>query len=136
MENNITEEKALVELKKGYSNARETLNNEDKMEELLQRLEKKLKTIPKVGDKLSHIPVFVSLIKNYIKKEYTAVPIGSIVAIISALLYFVSPVDLILDVMPVIGYVDDAAVIAACLTLVESDIEEYLQWRDANGKTL
>ncbi len=57
------------------------MKDEDKVERLLQRLERKLESIPKIGDKLSHIPVFISLIKNYVKKEYTDVLIGTIVAV-------------------------------------------------------
>lgn len=124
------------ELKKGFCAAEEVLNNEDKMERFLQRLEKKLKTIPLAGDKLAAVPTMASLLRNYVKKEYTDIPIGSIIAITSALLYFVSPVDLIPDSIPFLGYFDDAAVVAACWKLVNSDIEEYEKWREETGKLL
>ncbi len=136
METTITHEEALKELEKGYEKAEVILQDEDKVERLLQRLEKKLQSIPKIGDKLSHIPVFASLVKSYVKKEYTEVPIGTIVAVISALVYFVSPVDLILDAIPGVGYIDDAAVVGACLLLVDSDITEYIKWRDTHGKKI
>ena len=51
---------------------------------------------------------------------------------ISALIYFVSPVDIISDFLPVVGYLDDAAVVAACIKLVKSDIDDYKQWRKIN----
>lgn len=51
---------------------------------------------------------------------------------ISALIYFVSPVDIIPDFLPVVGYLDDAAVVAACIKLVKSDIDDYKQWRKIN----
>ena len=78
----------------------------------------------------------MSLIRSYVKKEYTDIPIGSILAIISALIYFVSPIDIVPDFIPGVGYVDDALVIAACLKLVESDVQEYIKWRKANGKEI
>ena len=123
-------------LENGYGKAKEMLDHPDKIEKLLNKLEKKLKSVPNIGEKLSHIPVFVSLIRSYIKKEYTEIPLGTIIAVLSALIYFVSPVDIIPDVMPVIGFADDAAVIAACLKLVDTDIEEYIEWRDANSDGL
>ena len=123
------EEKSMKQLEQGYAEAKEILDSPDKMTEFLNRLEEKLKVIPKIGDKLSHIPVFVSLIRDYIKKEYL-VPMGTIIAVLSALIYFLSPVDLIIDSLPIIGLIDDAAVVAACLKLVNSDIEEYIEWRD------
>nr|WP_295215358.1 DUF1232 domain-containing protein [Ruminococcus sp.] len=78
----------------------------------------------------------VSLLKSYIEKEYTDLPLGTIIAITSALLYFVSPIDLVPDSIPVIGYFDDAAVVAACWKLVESDVKEYLKWREDNNKVV
>ena len=132
----LGEKEALIELEKGYDEAKEVLNNSDKMERFLQRLERKLKIIPLAGEKLAAVPVMSSLIKSYVKKEYTDVPIGTIVAVISALTYVISPIDLIPDSIPVLGYFDDAAVVAACWKLVESDIEEYTQWREKNNKVL
>ena len=43
-------------------------------------------------------------------------------ALLGALAYFVLPTDAIPDVLPVIGYTDDAAVLAAALKLVTSYI--------------
>lgn len=123
------EEKAKVELERGYSEAQKLLENEDKMEKFLQRLEKKLKEIPVAGEKLAEIPIMASLLRSYVKKEYTDFPVGSLLAVISALIYFVSPIDIVPDSIPVLGYFDDAAVVAACWKLVESDIEEYQIWR-------
>lgn len=68
--------------------------------------------------------------------EYQDAPIGTIIAILSALIYFVSPIDIVPDSIPIIGYFDDAAVVAACWGLVESDVEEYLKWRKENVKQI
>ena len=132
----FSEELAQKELEKGYKKAEETLNDVDKMERFLQRLEKKLKTIPVAGNKLADVPIMASLVRSYWKKEYTDIPIGSIISIISALLYFVSPIDIIPDSIPFLGYFDDATVIAVCWKLVESDVEEYQKWRKENGKLI
>ena len=108
---------------------------EDRIGETLQRLEEKLKSLPNVGEQLSHIAVFASLLNSYVKKEYTKIPIGTLTAIISAILYVISPIDIITDIIPGLGYLDDAAVVLACFCLVESDIQEYLAWREEQSKT-
>ncbi len=136
MKENISEQEALKELRRGYSEAEELLKDVDKLERFLQRLEKKLKTIPIAGNKLAVLPTMISLVRNYMKKEYTDIPIGTVIAIISALIYFVSPIDIVPDSIPVIGYFDDAAVVGACWKLVESDIDEYERWREENGKIM
>ena len=132
----ISAEDAKKRLESGYEQAEKLLNDRDKLDEFLQKLEKKLKIIPIAGNALSSLPIMISLIKSYIQKEYTEIPLGTIVAIISASIYFLSPIDLILDTIPGVGYIDDAAVVAACLALVESDIEEYKKWRETNNKNL
>lgn len=132
----INEEVARKELKKRYKKAEKILEDNQKMERFLQRLEKKLKCIPLAGETLSMVPVMISLIKSYIEKEYTEIPLGTIIAVISALIYVVSPIDIIPDSIPGAGYIDDAAVIAACLKLVGSDVEEYQEWRKKNNKIL
>ena len=52
------------------------------------------------------------------------------------MIYFVSPIDFILDSIPGIGYLDDVAVVAVCWNLVSSDIEEYTKWREENGMVM
>jgi len=133
----ISEIDAKKELEKGYGKAKELLNNDEKMEEFLQKLEKKLNVIPVAGGVLSQVPVMVSLIRNYWKKEYNEIPLGTIIAIISALIYVLNPFDLVPDTLPGgLGHVDDAAVVAFCIKMVGSDIEDYQKWRTENNKML
>jgi uncharacterized membrane protein YkvA (DUF1232 family) len=49
-------------------------------------------------------------------------PLGVKAALIGALAYFVLPFDVIPDVLPVIGFTDDAAVLATALRLVAGSI--------------
>lgn len=136
MDNQVKEQQAQKALESGYAEAEIIINSEDKTERLLQRLEKKMKVVPLIGDKLANIPIMVSLVRSYAKKEYTDVPIGTVIAIVSALVYFVSPIDVVPDSIPFFGYFDDAAVVAACWKLVESDVKEYVIWREENGKEI
>ena len=88
-----------------------------------------------VGGVLSDIPLLASLVRSYVKKEYTDIPVGSILAAIGALAYFVSPIDLIPDTIPGAGYIDDSVVITVCIKMIDSDLKEYKLWRDENGMT-
>lgn len=126
----------LIKLEQAFDKEKEEaekiINDTDKIEELLVKLETKLKTMPKIGNVLSNIPLMVLLIRSYIKKEYTEIPVGSIIAIIGALLYFTNPFDIIPDVIPVAGNLDDAAVIALAVKYVGKDLEDYKLWREQN----
>lgn len=132
----IDEKRANKELNKGFKQAQEIVKDNDKMEKFLQDLERKLKVIPKLGDTLAMIPTLVSLVKNYYKKEYTKIPLGSIIAIISALLYFLSPIDAVPDALFGLGLIDDALVLSVCLKLVGEDVKDYQRWRKKNDKII
>lgn len=121
-------------IESGYQQASSIIEDRDQVEHLLQRLEAKLKAIPVAGGELSKVPVLASLLKSFIQREYTEVPLGTILAIVSAFIYFVSPIDIVPDVIPGVGLADDAAVVAACWALACTDVEEYRNWRIANGK--
>ena len=129
----IDEEKAGEFYEKYSSEAEDILKDEDKMERFLQKLEKKLKTVPIAGNALAYVPLMMSLVRSYVKKEYQEPPITSMIAIVVALLYVLSPVDLILDAIPGLGYLDDALVVTGCLALVRTDLEDYRNWRKENG---
>lgn len=129
----IDEDKAREFYEKSRSEAEDILKDEDKMERFLQKLEKKLKTVPVAGNALVYVPIMMSLVRSYVKKEYTEPPVASMIAIVVALIYFLSPVDLIPDTIPGVGYIDDALVIAGCLALVRTDLEDYRIWRKNNG---
>ena len=131
------DEKKIEEVfERGKEKAKEYMADESKLERLLQRLERKLKLVPVVGTKLADVPIMASLLRSYFKKEYPDVPVGTILSIISALVYFVSPIDIVPDSIPALGYIDDAAVIAICWKFVQDDVDEYSRWREANGKLI
>ena len=137
IENKVfTEEKLKTVLESNSEESKSTINNEDEFERLIQRLESKLKLIPGIGQYMSDIACMVSLVRSYIKNEYTDIPIGTIISIVSTLIYLLSPVDLIPDFIPLAGYLDDLALLSWVLKLIHSDVEEYKKWRSENNKQI
>jgi len=70
-----------------------------------------------------------NMVKDYWNKKYPDVPFGTIAAIVTALLYFVSPIDVIPDFIPVVGYIDDAFIVTLALKMIGKDIEKYRSWK-------
>lgn len=116
--------------------ATETIQDEDKLERLIQRLEKILKTIPAIGKYASDLACMVSLVRSYIKKEYTDVPISAVVLIVASIIYIVSSIDLIPDFIPALGWLDDVAVFLWALQTLHTELEDYKLWRQNNGKQI
>ena len=135
-ENVLTENNFKESLKKNENESKAIVEDIDKFEELIQNLEKTLGKLPGVGPYVSDIMTLVSLARSYIKKEYTEVPFGTVISIVSTILYIVSPVDLIPDVIPGVGYVDDMALVVWILSSIHDDVELYKKWRIKNNKTI
>lgn len=131
MSNNINEEQVKEALESGYGKSEALLNNKDELDDFLYRLEQKIKEMPLVGEEFAVIPIMISLIKHYVEGKYTTVPYGTILAIMSALIYVLSPVDIIPDFIPFVGHLDDVVVIGLCLSMVKTDIEAYDEWRQS-----
>jgi uncharacterized membrane protein YkvA (DUF1232 family) len=73
--------------------------------------------------------LLVAVVQDYWTGKYRKLPWGAVAAIVFTLIYVLNPLDLVPDVLPIIGEVDDAAVFAACLFLVERDLLAYKQWK-------
>ena len=84
-----------------------------------------------VRDFVSYISLFTSLVRSYVRKEYKEIPIGTIVAVVATLLYFVSPIDILPDFIPGIGYIDDAAVVAFSFMNLKSDLDRFRRWKES-----
>ncbi len=127
-------EKAKEALQGLTGQAEQLLKDPTKVEELLQQLEEKLKELPAVGGALSKLPLMISMIRSYIRKEYTNVSPKVIATMVGAILYLLMGKDLIPDNVPVVGYADDLAVFVAAFMLDEPELNAYSQWRAENGK--
>ena len=95
------------------------------------QLEEKLKAVPVIGSTLSDLPLMISMIKAWIKKEYTVVSPKVIACLVGAVIYLIKKKDLISDSIPIIGHADDLAVMGLALKLSEKELKAYAEWRDA-----
>ena len=133
MSENLSEEQVKEALESGYAQSEALLNDKDELDDFLYRLGQKINDMPFVGKKFSMIPVMISLVKNYVQGKYTTIPYGTILAVLSALIYFLAPIDIVPDFIPLAGYLDDMAVLGLCMNMVSIDIETYEKWRQDQG---
>ena len=95
-----------------------------------RKLQKFGKKVPGALSSLwSDIKAMTSMTRDYASGEYKKVPFNTIAAIASSIIYFVSPIDAIPDFIVALGYLDDASVVALCLKIVGSAVEEYKNFK-------
>ncbi len=123
----ITEEQAEKELKERAKKvSEEDLNT---VLEKREEIEKKF-TNGALSRFVADLKLLFAIIQDYVKGKYKEVPFWTIAAIVAALLYVLSPIDLIPDFIPGIGFLDDALVVAACLAMVQQDLKIYKKWKE------
>jgi len=112
--------------------AKDYLDNQQKTEGLLTKaIRKASKRKSALGITWNKLQLLFDLIKAYSKGEYRKVSNGTMLTIIGAILYFVSPIDLIPDFIVGLGIVDDAAVLSFALKKISRELDEFENWKNA-----
>ena len=97
-----------------------------KIKELENKIPKVLKST------WEDIKMMIYMITDYVKGNYQNVNWKTIAAITGAIIYFLSPIDLIPDFIPIVGYLDDLTVIKIALNMIKEDFDEYKNWKINN----
>jgi uncharacterized membrane protein YkvA (DUF1232 family) len=93
----------------------------------------KISVIPRgpFADTWPYLMAMIRLIRDYHRAEYRDISEQNLRTIVAAILYFVSPFDVIPDWVPVLGHIDDAFVIALALKSVRLDLDTFMAWETA-----
>lgn len=75
----------------------------------------------------------VRLVRAWAQRDYRQVSRKTILAVVGAVIYFVSPIDAIPDFIPIAGLADDVAVVAAVVRAVRGDLDRFRAWEDEQG---
>ena len=68
------------------------------------------------------------IVKNWKSGSYREVPWKTVVLSTGAIIYFLTPVDIVPDVIPVLGFMDDIAVIGWVVGAIRSDLTKFRAW--------
>jgi uncharacterized membrane protein YkvA (DUF1232 family) len=72
-----------------------------------------------------YIVLFSQLIKAYIQGSYRKLPAIALAKIAAVLIYFISPFDFIPDVLPIIGFTDDLALVLWVGKSIKNELDEF-----------
>jgi len=84
----------------------------------------------------SQANTFVRMVRAYQTGDYRRAPWKSLLLITAGIIYFVSPLDLIPDFIPVLGFMDDITVLLWILNSVRKDVEGFQDWEETYAKPM
>jgi uncharacterized membrane protein YkvA (DUF1232 family) len=79
-----------------------------------------------VGQRLAHLDTMIAMARD----EGWAMPEADKQRVLSALVYFADPKDVIPDAIPVLGYLDDAIMIELCMRDLKHEFDAYEDFCD------
>ena len=99
---------------------------------LLSQLALKLKEVNwrevKVSTAKEKFSILGRLVRAYTAGTYRDIPWRTILMILAALLYFINPIDLLPDMLPVTGLTDDFGVLLWVYNTVSKEVDKFLTW--------
>ncbi|MDF0675439.1 MAG: YkvA family protein [Nitrospira sp.] len=87
-----------------------------------------------IGRLWTDLPLLVRLLKAWKDGSYSGLSVRTLASCAAALLYVLSPVDLIPDFVPGIGLIDDVTVLALLLHNLAQDLAAFRVWEQSRVK--
>lgn len=113
--------------------AADYLRDKDKLAGLIDRAS--IKANGRKGglkDVWTSLMAFFRLIRAYVNGSYRNVSTKGLLTIVAAVVYFVSPIDLIPDFILGLGLIDDATLLAWTIRACASDLAAFIAWERAS----
>lgn len=109
-------------------------SQELKVRELLSNVGKKIAKVgenPRVKMVIEPISIFIRMVKAHFAGTHKLS--GSTLGLLLlALIYFLSPIDLIPDFLGFMGFADDISVILAVYAKIKNEVEGFLEWEKSH----
>ena len=108
----------------------------EKPEEVAQKKDATLKNVEKVSalaGLIDNIRMAYDLISDTVTGRYKGMSKSTLALLTGGLAYLALPLDLVPDIIPVVGWTDDAAVLAWIFTRCADEFEKYKEFRGASA---
>lgn len=87
-----------------------------------------------IGRLWTDLPLLFRLLKAWKNGSYRGLSMRTLASLVAALIYVLSPVDVVPDFIPGIGLIDDAAVLAFLLHSMAQDLAAFRAWEQSRVK--
>ena len=113
-----------------FSSGIEKVTEEDVSSVMVQR-EKAFRLSRHLGKAADDFKLLWELLCDYKSGAYKEVPWKMIAAIVFSVGYLIMPLDVIPDVLPVVGFADDLTVFGFVLAGFAAELDNYKNWKQS-----
>ena len=116
--------------RKATEEAESYVNDPNRLLTLLLGAREKINHIPRgpFAETWPYLMAMIRLIRAYHHREYRDISSPNLLVVVAAMIYFVSPLDVIPDSVPILGHIDDAFVVRLALESVRADLDTFMAW--------
>ncbi|MEO9477404.1 MAG: YkvA family protein [Cyclobacteriaceae bacterium] len=115
--------------------AKETISSNERVKKLLEAGKEKLNEMSgSTEDKktfVSHVQKVIRMIRAHVTGEFKAFSVKSMVLLVFSLIYFITPLDLLPDFIPALGFTDDLSILLFIFKSIQEDVAEFEEWEEA-----
>jgi len=119
-------------LNKAAQKAREIVHDNERLRNLLVNVRHKLAETESVSTLVEKakelINILVRMVKSWLTGQYKELPWRTLFLLVIGLVYFMMPLDLIPDFIPLAGLLDDFSIIIWISNSVKTDIIAFREW--------
>lgn len=105
------------------------LQDKDKAADLLRKAREKAAQMPgALAGVWEDLQTLIRMLKTWLSGDYSGASWQTILLVVTAILYFVMPFDVIPDFIAALGFFDDAAIIAYIVSSIKEELLAFTEW--------
>lgn len=114
--------------------ANKILKKPEKLFQLVHDADAKAQKLSKgpIGETRDNLYSLFRLLKAYANGDYRSISWANLVLVVSAIIYFVTPFDLIPDFLLALGYFDDIAILSWTIKAIGDELDKFRGWEKNN----
>ena len=116
--------------RKATADAEYYAKDPERLRELLLDAKEKINHVPRgpFAETWPYLMAMIRFIGAYHQGQYRDISSPNLLVILAAIVYFVSPFDVIPDSVPILGNIDDALVVRLAMKSVSADLDTFMAW--------
>ncbi|MFB9863411.1 DUF1232 domain-containing protein [Rufibacter immobilis] len=115
-------------LKKAEDYVKQPLRIKELLNDAYQKASEKKDFGTIAGEVFESLSTLSRMIRASVSGEYKGIPTSTVVMGVAVIIYFLSPIDLVPDWLPIIGLLDDVSLLAWFMTSIKSEMDKFHAW--------